>query len=674
LQDKAVAWTRARARAELAILARRPETPVVALTSDGYDKFGPAIAPDASEIAYTRERPQDDNAAVLLSLDEQGNVTARRDLFPRGIGYQLSYSRSGRFIAYDTLAHHGRYSSFSDLFLFDRDTDKTILRSSGLRARDADIHPNGVNLAFVQFVDGRQSIVISDSGFGDRQVVYRAPSQTTRLAEPRLSPDGSAIVFIEHDDGGGEKLLLWTAFGVRLLTHGTSQDRDPSWTPDGRFVLFSSDRGGTFQIYAIEVTTGEIKQVTHRYGGAFWPIADPRGRFLFFLDNNERGYDLVRADWRPEEWWTPDPSLWLPSAGAADARGPALLPPQPILSSAAPLPAARGYAASRYLAPSHLSPSLALHRAGTELGLSFGGVDPAYRQYYDVTARWDLGYAVPVGRAYYFDARHTLPFTVEARRDVSEVEGGTDRLDLAQVTAEMFAPLGAERGRYFRFGVDGQRYAHARDVQKLAGLTAQIEGDTQLTQPNDFVPERGHAYSFEATQLLRRFDTPVYIAKARVERPFALTLLGAHSIVSAAVEGAWVGNNGRDAYLLYAGGRESAPFSQGSEFELAGYEPNRLAADRLVIGRAHFTRPVAVIQRALGTSPLLVDRLAIGARAEVGALEQNGRATTAWSFGGEGLADLEISHLWPVRVTAGLYRGRAEDGGDLRFVVTVGSR
>jgi hypothetical protein len=49
--------------------------------------------------------------------------------------------------------------------------------------------------------------------------------------------------------------------------------------------------------------------------------------------------------------------------------------------------------------------------------------DPAYRQYYGVMARWDLGYDVPVGRAYHLDARHTLPFTIEARRYVSEVEG-----------------------------------------------------------------------------------------------------------------------------------------------------------------------------------------------------------------------------------------------------------
>jgi Tol biopolymer transport system component len=44
---------------------------------------------------------------------------------------------------------------------------------------------------------------------------------------------------------------------VQALTDAGAQNRDPTWTSDGRFVLFSSDRSGAFQIYAVEVDNGD---------------------------------------------------------------------------------------------------------------------------------------------------------------------------------------------------------------------------------------------------------------------------------------------------------------------------------------------------------------------------------------------------------------------------------
>ena len=671
VQRQTVAWTRSRAERELAILARRPETAVVPLTEDGYNKFGPVISPDGSEIAFTRERPQDDNVVLLLSVGDDGRILSRRELFKRGAGYQLSYSRSGRFLAFDTLTYHDSYYLFSDLFLFDRDVDKAVLRSRGFRARDPDIHPDGVSLAFVQVVDGRQSLVRSDSGFGSRQLLYR-PSVRTRLAQPRWSPDGERLVLIEHDERGGERLLLWERSGLRTLTDGTSQDRDPAWTPDGRHVLFSSDRAGTFQIYAIDVETETVRQVTHRYGGAFAPVADPRGRFLLFLDYSERGFDLVRADWKPEEWWTPDPDLGLPPGGSLEARGPGVSEPAPVRAEEAAPPAARAYSGWRHLAPLYLQPSISLREAGPQLGLATGGIDPAYHQHYRLTARWDLAHDTATGEAYYYDGRRRLPWTLEARRDVVRVQGGRDRLDLATADGRVFVPLGTRRDDFVRLGVAAQRYELGAGVQKLVGLAAAYHHDSLLAQPNDFVPETGAAYLLESSYLLRHRDSAVGLASARGKKPIRLPLLGAHSVLTTTVEGAWAESSGGGEYLFHAGGRESLPFSLSSRFELGGYEPNRLAADRLALARAHFTRPIVTVERSLATVPLYLSRVGLGLRAEAGYLERRGQGTVAWSGGVEILADTSLSHLWPLRFTLGVYRGRAENGGATRLVVTVG--
>jgi len=37
---------------------------------------------------------------------------------------------------------------------------------------------------------------------------------------------------------------------------------DPSWAPDGRHVVFASDRSGVFKLYVMDVVEGDVRQLT----------------------------------------------------------------------------------------------------------------------------------------------------------------------------------------------------------------------------------------------------------------------------------------------------------------------------------------------------------------------------------------------------------------------------
>ena len=50
---------------------------------------------------------------------------------------------------------------------------------------------------------------------------------------------------------------------VRLTKHW-SIDTEPSWSPDGKRIIFTSDRGGKPQIYALTVATGAIDRLTYQ--------------------------------------------------------------------------------------------------------------------------------------------------------------------------------------------------------------------------------------------------------------------------------------------------------------------------------------------------------------------------------------------------------------------------
>jgi Tol biopolymer transport system component len=134
----------------------------------------------------------------------------------------------------------------------------------------------GTNISITRSSDG--SIVMDLHGF-----LYRLPAQGStaqRLtdvflepARPEYSPDGTRIAFQSY---AGGVFHIWTmaAHGGdrRQLTDGPYDDREPQWSPDGTRVAFASDRGadrttppdigGSYDIWSIDVTTGELKQWT----------------------------------------------------------------------------------------------------------------------------------------------------------------------------------------------------------------------------------------------------------------------------------------------------------------------------------------------------------------------------------------------------------------------------
>src|SRR2546428_303890 len=80
---------------------------------------------------------------------------------------------------------------------------------------------------------------------------------------PRGSPDGRQIAF----DGGPEGHLaiygpLSEGGQPRRLTAEGSDDKVPSWSRDGRWIYFASNRSGTNQVWKMPAEGGQAVQVT----------------------------------------------------------------------------------------------------------------------------------------------------------------------------------------------------------------------------------------------------------------------------------------------------------------------------------------------------------------------------------------------------------------------------
>ena len=80
---------------------------------------------------------------------------------------------------------------------------------------------------------------------------------------PSYSPDGKEIVFYAYRSGNRDLWIMPTEGGpARPLTNHRERDSYPVWSPDGTRIAFDSFRGGSSDIWLLTVASGELEQLT----------------------------------------------------------------------------------------------------------------------------------------------------------------------------------------------------------------------------------------------------------------------------------------------------------------------------------------------------------------------------------------------------------------------------
>ncbi|MCU1382749.1 MAG: serine/threonine protein kinase [Acidobacteria bacterium] len=121
------------------------------------------------------------------------------------------------------------------------------------------------------------------TGDGKTSVLRSAKSD---WANPRFSPDGSRLA-LDLSDGNHRNIWVHDLGRETLtqLTFGQGQDIRPVWTPDGRHIVFASDRAqpGTLNIYSMNADgTGDVTRLTDSTESEVPFSWHPSGRFLAF--------------------------------------------------------------------------------------------------------------------------------------------------------------------------------------------------------------------------------------------------------------------------------------------------------------------------------------------------------------------------------------------------------
>ncbi len=124
---------------------------------------------------------------------------------------------------------------------------------------------------------------------------------------PVSSPDGERIAFQSNRDGDFEIYVMDSdGFNVEKLTSNDHRDRLPAWSPDGNWIIYSSDtRGdGTLDLYRVSPDGGRPEQLLSNGRRNSHPRYSPDGRYIVFTTGDAQdatNWDIARFDTQTED-------------------------------------------------------------------------------------------------------------------------------------------------------------------------------------------------------------------------------------------------------------------------------------------------------------------------------------------------------------------------------------
>ena len=264
------------------------------ITNNAYGEGFPALSPDGSRIVFESNRLRTEaeplNTSDLFVMNADG--TDQRKLVR---GTSASWSPDGQQIAFHASAsgsgrpistNPGAAAADADIFVARIDAllrgapPENLTHNPAAVDDDPDWSPDGRRIAFTSHdttdrTDDHVSAEIYVITVGERGAPVRLTNNTEEERAPAWSPNGTRLVFScrkgdpAQPGGGGLRtfeLCVMNADGtdLRRVTNNAVPELTPTWSPDGRQIVFHRALGGRgrFQLFVINADGSGERQLT----------------------------------------------------------------------------------------------------------------------------------------------------------------------------------------------------------------------------------------------------------------------------------------------------------------------------------------------------------------------------------------------------------------------------
>ena len=292
--------------AVFAMSASAQETQNLSIFEDAY----PCWSPDGAQIVFHSTRTSAEDQVFIMNADGSG---VRQLTFTEAANRTAVFSPDGRKIAFQSERDGNR-----EIYVMNTDGSEQTRLTFDERE---DSHPKWSS-------DGRQIIFDSvranpDLGYENLYIMNADGSGVERVTEraevdsySSLSPDGSKVLFRRILPTGGNtqsgrnsEVFVMNRDGSNAINLSNHPDFDgyPSWSPDGRHVLFASNRDGEsfdeFNLYVVRPDGSGLRELTQTIPGVSQVrqmVSADRQRIVFNRDHPDGRVEIHVMRFDPE--------------------------------------------------------------------------------------------------------------------------------------------------------------------------------------------------------------------------------------------------------------------------------------------------------------------------------------------------------------------------------------
>jgi len=676
-----------------------------------YPRFVPAGAfggrARAGDLVFQR-----DDAHTLsglwhlpLARDGGGGVTAAAapELVVRG-GSSAGFLPDGG-VVFDALDTHRNLFSFVDLHrLPPGEVSPTgldphrVRLTDGWRASQPDVSPDGRRVAFVSNHRGTSYLQVADLA-GDHLDRVRNVVTSVRFEQafaPRWSPDNRHLAYSVWQRGGARDVrIVDTEDGSFVnVTRDRAIDGGPCWSPDGTRLYFHSDRTGVMNVFAHDVRTGALAQVTNVVNGAYQPAVSPDGKTLVYVGYTHRGFDLFAMPI--------DEPRFLEATPYVDDRPQA----SPVTTAPGTRRTPSAYNPLHTLRPRAYSVSTSPGNYGQSFSASVAGADIALQHFVDATLTVESDNPELQPSVGYTYARLPVDLGFRVYRAVTPRTGGfvfgkDDKPRWDQDSVVLQSSVSYPLPRAFdtqsftlsysatRTGVRLPQYAQRLDPYETPAFPTGtfltfLTLSWSYTNARRFLWSVGHEQGFSASAYVSAThpalasEYTAYSAGATVTHYFLMPWLRHHALGLAASANTSGGNSpNRSTYFV--GGFVDVPLFdtvrnvlvQGG-IVLRGYPVGVLSGRSSALLNAEYRFPILNVDRGPSTAPFFFNRVTGAVFVDYGsAFDDAATARFKTGVGAELWFDMQVAYFLSFTFRAGYARGLASGGIDKPYFVAA---